>query len=92
MVTEMDPFVTLFKTAHERLLAEGADAAGADQPDVSSRLHFSEHTDQRRYNLPTTSTEVTAILPYAHPNANTRDIILHLRNPPGGQFPLQPVA
>jgi hypothetical protein len=82
MVTEVNPFVPLYKTAHERLLA-----AGADQH-VSLRLHFSQHTDQRRYNLPTTSTEVAALLPYAHPRANTRDIILHLRNPPGGQFPL----
>ena len=66
LVTEVNPFVTLYKTAHERLLG-----AGADQHDVSLRLHFSQHTDQRRYNLPTTSTEVAAILPYAHPNANT---------------------
>ena len=84
MVTEVNPFVALYKTAHERLLA-----AGANQHDVSLRLHFSQHSDQRRYNLPTTSTEVAAIIPYAHPHANTRDIILHLRNPPDGQFPLQ---
>ena len=66
MVTEVNPFVTLYKTAHERLLA-----AAADQHDVSLRLHFPQHTDQWHYNLPTTSAEVAAILPYAHPRANT---------------------
>jgi hypothetical protein len=84
MVTEVNPFVPLYQTAHERLLA-----AGAHQNDVSMRLHFFQHTDQWRYNLPTTSTEVAAILPYAHPQANTQDIILHLQNPPDGQFPLK---
>ena len=66
MVTEVNPFVQLYKTAHERLLAEGA-----DQHDVSLCLHFSQHSDQQCYNLPTTSTEVAALIPYAHPNANT---------------------
>ena len=84
MVTEVSPFVTLYKTAHERLLTEGA-----DQHDVSLCLHFSQHTDQWHYNLPTTSTEVAAIPPYAHPRVNTQDIMLHLQNPPDGQFPLQ---
>ena len=66
MVTEVNPFVRLYKTAHGRLLA-----AGANQHDVSLRLHFSQHSDQWHYNLPTTSTEVAALIPYAHPNANT---------------------
>ena len=66
MVTQVNPFVPLYQTAHERLLT-----AGAAQHDVSLRLHFSQHTDQQRYNLPTTSTEVAAILPSAHANANT---------------------
>ena len=66
MVTEVNPFFHLYQTAHERLLE-----AGADQHDVSLRLHFSQHTDQWHYNLPTTSTEVAAILPHAHPKANT---------------------
>ena len=82
MVTQVNPFVPLYQTAHERLLA------GADQ-DVSLCLHFSHHTDRQRYDLPTTSTEVAALLPHAHANANTRDIVLHLWNPPDGQFPLQ---
>jgi len=29
------------------------------------------------------------IVTYAHAKAKTQDIILHLHNPPGGQFPLQ---
>ena len=45
---------------------------------MSLRLHFAQHTDQRHYNLPTVSTEVVAVIPYAHPNANTCDIVLHL--------------
>ena len=76
----MNPFVTIYKTAHERLLAEGAHA---DQPNVSLSLHFAQHTDQRRYNIPTTLTEVAAIIPYS-PNADTQDIMLCLQNPPGG--------
>jgi hypothetical protein len=48
MVTEVNGFVGLYKTAHERLLE-----AGPGQPDVSLSLHFSQHTDHRRYNQPT---------------------------------------
>ena len=62
---------------------------GADQqPNVSVSLHFTQHTDHRRYNISTTSTEVAAMIPYV-PNANTRDIVLQLRNPPGGQSQLK---
>ena len=66
MVTEVNPFVPLYKTAHERLLAAGAD----QQPNVSVSLHFAQHTDHWHYNIPTTSPEVVAMIPYA-PNANT---------------------
>ena len=78
MVTEVNPFVPIYKTAHERLLAEGAHA---DQPNVSLSLHFAQHTDQQCYTIPTALTEVTAIIPYA-PNADTQDIMLCPQNPP----------
>jgi hypothetical protein len=82
MVTEVSPFVPLYQTAHERLLA-----AGAHQNHVSMQLHFFQHTDQQCYNLPTTSTEVAAIIPYAHPQANTQDINITPSKPPRWSIP-----
>ena len=67
-------FFYLYRTAHECIaMLEQEDSNSL--PIACVRLHFSEDTDGRRYNLPSTD-EVAVILPGPGEAADYRDIIL----------------
>ena len=73
-------FFALYKTAHEHIaLLEQENATSLTTACV--RLHFSESTDGRRYNLPSTE-EVAVILPGPGEATDYRDIILQHRAGP----------
>jgi hypothetical protein len=70
-------WINVFKSAYERisdLEQQNPDAIQA----ASVKLHFKDHSDPRRYNLPTAE-EVAVILPGPGQAADYQDIILQTR-------------
>ena len=84
MLQEINPYISLYKTAAESLRI----AAAADQPaqvvmTPQMQLVMQIGADRRRENLPT-SEEVAVIIPDEYTQAGFRDIVLNLRDPPQG--------
>ena len=75
-LTNSNPFVQVYKQAHE--LSELT-----SMPDYHLRLDFLRATDQRRYNLPSNTHELAAIIPGDVDScANARDVIIRPRGGP----------
>jgi Helitron helicase-like domain at N-terminus len=74
MMHANNPYIPMYRTAHEILLA-----LPVAQRNIECRIHLDESADQRRYNLPQAD-QIAAILPGNAENAtHGRDIILRLR-------------
>jgi hypothetical protein len=79
MMHANNPYIPMYRTAHEILLA-----LPAAQRNVECRIHLDESADQRRYNLPQVD-QIAAILPGDAENAtHGRDIIVRLRQGENG--------
>ncbi|RPB10743.1 hypothetical protein P167DRAFT_490550, partial [Morchella conica CCBAS932] len=77
----VNPFISLYKTAKERLeAASSQDGDGRVLLNPQLRLIVESGAEKRRHNLPT-SNEVAAIIPDKYGKAGFRDIILAHRNP-----------
>ena len=86
MLTNLNPFISIYKTARERL-AESVDGRYRLLLNPQMRLIMESGADRRRENLPT-SHEVAVILSDEFEGASRRDIVLAVRNPQGGDAPL----
>jgi hypothetical protein len=73
MLTDCNPFITVYRTARERLATQQADFRVVLSPQM--RLVVEAGADRRRENLPT-SDEVTPIIPDEYTAASRRDLIL----------------
>ena len=81
MMHANNPYIPMYKTAHEILLA-----LPVAQRNVECRIHLDESTDRHRYNL-LQADQIAAILPGDAENAtHGRDIILRLRHGEGGNL------
>ena len=78
MLMECNPFIALYRTAHERF----ADYAGQSRLllNPQMRLVVEQGADRRRENLPT-SDEVAVIIPDEFAGGSRRDIVLAVRDP-----------
>jgi hypothetical protein len=76
MLQEHNPFVQLYKKAHQIM----AEKPPEEQANVQAQIILADGTDPRRYNLPTTE-EVAAIIPGSGEQElnQHRDIILRLQ-------------
>jgi hypothetical protein len=71
-----NPFVTVYAQADALMCSN-------PMPDYRSRLDFLEASDRRRYNLPTTHSELAAIIPGDIENCiGSRNVIIHERGGP----------
>jgi hypothetical protein len=78
MLSDCNPFISLYRTARERLQDQPANSRLLLNPQM--RLVMESGADRRRENLPTAN-EVTAIIPYETEEATRRDIVLAHRDP-----------
>ena len=76
MLTDCNPFITVYKTARERLATQQGNFRVLLTPQM--RLVIEAGADRRRENLPT-GEEVTAIIPDEFTAASRRDLILAVR-------------
>jgi hypothetical protein len=76
MLIDYNPFITVYKTARERLASQQTDFRILLNPQI--RLIMESGADRRRENLPT-SNEVTAIIPDEYTDASRRDLVLMVR-------------
>lgn len=76
MLHETHPYVPLYKQMYQLM----ADKPPEEQQNIAVRLHMSDETDQRRYNLPTVE-EIAAVIPGdgTERRSDHRDIIVRLR-------------
>ncbi|KIJ09644.1 hypothetical protein PAXINDRAFT_87199, partial [Paxillus involutus ATCC 200175] len=76
MLLNHHPYVNIYKHAHQVLLEKPPE----QRTDIRVRLHLSEGTDGRRYNL-STANEITAVIPGNGSDAmnENQDIILRLQ-------------
>ena len=85
-----NPFIDLYKTAHERLQQQQQDQPLRILLNPQMRLIVETGADRRRENLPT-GNEVAAIIPNEYTEASRRDILLAVRDPVYGQSHLEKV-
>ena len=78
LLIQYNPFISLYRTARERLADQQEDFRIVLNPQM--RLVLEGGADRRRDNLPTCN-EVTAIIPYEREESSRRDIVLAVRNP-----------
>ena len=76
MLTDCNPFITVYKTARERLATQQTDFQVLLNPQM--QLVVEAGADRRRENLPI-SNEVTAIIPDEFTGASRRDLVLAVR-------------
>jgi hypothetical protein len=83
MLHESNPFVMLYKTAHELLTANHDEVNNSETPFVrifpSLRIELVAGFDRRTENLPT-SNEITRIIPYEYSEVSFSDIRVHFRD------------
>jgi hypothetical protein len=86
MLHESNPFVMLYKTAHELLTANHDEVNNSETPFVrifpSLRIELVAGADRRTENLPT-SNEIAGIISYEHSAVSSRNIRIYLRD---GEF------
>jgi hypothetical protein len=82
MLTDCNPFIKIYKTARERLLAQQGDFRLLLNPQL--RLVVQSGADRRRENL-LTATELAGIIPDEFEDASRRDLILAVREPGYGR-------
>lgn len=78
MLTDINPFIRIYKTARERLANQSQNLRILLNPQI--RLVVESGADRRRENLPT-SDEVAVIIPDETAEQSCRDILLAVRNP-----------
>jgi hypothetical protein len=78
MLTEHNPFITVYQTARERLARQKGDFRLLLNPQM--RLVLQTGADRRRENLPT-ATELAGILPDEFADESRRDVLLAVREP-----------
>jgi hypothetical protein len=76
MLTDCNPFITVYKTTRERLITQQADFRILLSPQL--RLVIKAGADRRRENLPT-SDKVTTIILDEFTDASRRDLVLIVR-------------
>jgi hypothetical protein len=76
MLTDCNPFITVYKTARERLTGQQTDFRVLLNPQM--RLIIESGADRRRENL-LTSNEVIALIPDEYTDASRRDLVLTVR-------------
>jgi hypothetical protein len=86
-----NPFIPLYRTAHERLQQQDQQ----DDPfrillNPQMRLIVESGADRRRENLPT-ATEIAVVIPDEYSESSRRDILLAVRNPAYGRSGLEKV-
>jgi hypothetical protein len=83
MLHESNPFVMLYKTAHELLIASYDEVNNSESPFVrtfpSLRIELAAGADRRTENLPT-SNEITGIIPYKYSEISFLDIRVYFRD------------
>ena len=79
MLTDVNPFINIYKTARERLQSQPADQFRL-LLNPQMRLVMESGADQRRENLPI-SNEVAVVLLDEFTDGSRRDIVLTYRNP-----------
>ena len=84
-----NPFIPIYKTARERLLAQESQLRIILNPQM--KLIVESGADRRRENLPT-SEEIAVIIPYEYMEPSRRDILLATRNPSYGRSSLEKVS
>ena len=76
MLADCNPFITVYKTARERLATQQTDFRVLLNPQM--QLVVEAGADRRRENLPI-SNEVTAIIPDEFTGSSRRDLVLAVR-------------
>ena len=81
MVREHNPYVHIYRSAHEHLLEQEAQLQNVAPHSISVRLHFLPGTDKHQYNMPTGDDVAAVIVNLPEGVADHHDVVVHLHTP-----------